>query len=89
MLPLTELTKGKSCNKININENVLNAFDQLKEALCSTSVLRTARYDRDFIVQTDASLYAVGAVLDDDGSEHPIAFSSCKIFRDSTAMERS
>ena len=56
----------------------------MKSALCSPRILKTARYDRDFIIQsqTDASDYAVGACLaqlDDDGREYPIAFASSKL----------
>jgi hypothetical protein len=82
LIPLTELTKHKMPNKTNNTDKVLEAFEQLKTALCSTKVLRTAQYDRDFIVQTDASDYAVGACLaqlDDEGNEHPIAFASGKL----------
>ena len=82
LILLTNLTKNKLPNKVQINENVAQAFEKIKQALCSSRVLRTARFDRDFIIQTDASDYAVGACLsqlDDDGSEHPIAFASSKL----------
>ena len=45
-------------------------------------------FEKEFIVQTDASLYAVGAVLsqlDDEGNEHPIAYCS----RTLSAQERN
>jgi len=69
-------------NKVVNTDKVKEAFQVIKDALCSTKVLRTARFDREFILQTDASDYAVGACLsqkDDDGSEHPVAFVSCKL----------
>lgn len=39
------------------------AFQKLKDALVSAPVLRMPDYSRDFIVETDASDVAVGAVL--------------------------
>ena len=38
-------------------------FEDLKQALCSTSVLRFPDYNQQFILFTDASMYAVGSVL--------------------------
>ena len=81
LVPLTKLTKSKLPNQLQITDDAVKAFEDVKSALCSTKVLRTARFDRDFIVQTDASDYAVGACLsqlDDEGCEHPIAFASEK-----------
>ena len=82
LLPLTALTKNKMPNRLVITDEVQIAFEQIKAALCSPQVLRTARFDRYFIIQSDASEHAIGACLtqlDDDGSEHPIASVSCKI----------
>ena len=47
--------------------------------ISAASVLKSSRFDREFIVQTDASDVGVGAVLsqlDDDGVEKPVAFTS-------------
>ena len=82
LIPLTDLTKNQAPSKTDITEEILQAFELIKDALCSAQVLRTVRYDRDFIIQTDASDYAVGACLaqiDDEGNEHPIAFASSKL----------
>ena len=57
-------------------------FVRLKAALSSIASLSVPRYDRSFIIQTDASDYAVGACLaqlDDNGSERPIAYASAKL----------
>jgi len=46
-------------------------------------VLASPDFTRSFILQTDASERGVGAVLsqcDDDGQEHPVAYSSRKLF---------
>jgi hypothetical protein len=82
LVPLTELTRKNSPSNTVNDVRVLRAFDDLKRALCSTTVLRTAKYDRDFLIQCDASNYAVGACLaqvDDEGHEHPICFASSKL----------
>jgi len=80
--PLTELTKGAKTSKIEFTEEEMVAFNQLKERLCSSPVLATSRYDRPFVIQSDASDYAIGSCLlqlDDDGRERPVAYASCKL----------
>jgi hypothetical protein len=81
-LPLTELTKNKYSNTIKFNEVQSAAFKNLKNALANYVKLHSPRYDREFILKTDSSDYAVGAVLaqlDDEGVECPIAFASAKL----------
>ena len=59
-----------------------SAFEHLKERLSSAPILVYARPSQPYILQTDASDYAVGAVLSqrqDDSSERPIAFWSHKL----------
>ena len=54
------------------------AFDKLKEALVSTKVLVHPNFNKPFVIATDASSYAVSAVLSqmhEDG-EHPIYYAS-------------
>ena len=54
------------------------AFEQLKNLLANSPVLRHPEFDLPFILQTDASGYGLGAVLSqefEDG-EHPIAYAS-------------
>ena len=58
------------------------AFQKLKEALCSAELLVYANPNRSYVLQTDASDYAVGAVLSqvqDDNKERPIAYWSHKL----------
>ena len=57
------------------------AFAQLKEASTSRPVLRRFDFDRDVVVETDASDYVSAGVLsqyDDDGVLHPVAYFSKK-----------
>ena len=57
------------------------AFNELKTVLQKAPVLQLADQSRPYIVTTDASDYAMGAVLSqvwDDG-EHPVAFESRKM----------
>ena len=59
-----------------------SAFQQLKDSLSSAPLLVYADPTRSYILQTDASDCAVGAVLSqqqEDGSERPIAFWSHKL----------
>ena len=54
------------------------AFQNLKEALISFPILSYPKPALPFILDTDASYYAVGAVLSqaEDGVEHAIAYMS-------------
>jgi hypothetical protein len=56
------------------------AFEALKEAWCSAPVLALPRWDLPFMLTTDWSCGAIGAVLSqldpDSGDEHPVAFAS-------------
>ena len=54
------------------------SFDQLKEALTGPDIMAYATDDGEFILDTDASLDRVGAVLSkvQDGVEHVIAYGS-------------
>src|SRR5262249_30324241 len=54
------------------------AFDRLKNTISSEPVLRHLRHDLPFLLETDASGYAVGAVLmqEHDQDLHPIEFFS-------------
>ncbi|MBW0539519.1 hypothetical protein O181_079234, partial [Austropuccinia psidii MF-1] len=58
----------------------LSQFDQLKEAFTTAPVLSDFNPSLPTIVETDASDYALGAVLSQvsDSGKHPIAFDSCK-----------
>ena len=65
--------------KYEWSEACQKAFDELKLKLTTAPVLAHPNYDKEFILQTDASILGVGGVLgqkDDDGLEHPIAYIS-------------
>ena len=57
------------------------SFDKLKELFTSTPILRNPDSNKPFIVETDASNFAVGAILSKefDGQLHPIAFISTSL----------
>ncbi|MBW0537471.1 hypothetical protein O181_077186 [Austropuccinia psidii MF-1] len=76
---LTSLLKKDS--PFIFNEEAFSQFQILKEAFTTAPILAHFNPSLPFIVNTDASYYALGAVLSqvNDSGKHPIAFDSCKL----------
>lgn len=78
--PLTNLTR-KDC-QFTWSNGTQKAFDDIKHALINAPVLLVADPSQPFILETDASEFACGAVLaqkkSNDQFPHPIAFISRK-----------
>jgi transposase InsO family protein len=74
--PLTELTKKET--QFVWTENCQISFDKLKHALTSPEIMAFPKLDAEFILDTDASLESIGAVLSQvqDGVERVIAYGS-------------
>lgn len=74
--PLTALTKKNT--EFLWSDEAQAAFEELKETLVTAPLLRYPDFSRPFIVATDASKFAAGAVLSQSfhGKEHPVAFAS-------------
>lgn len=78
--PLTDLMRKSA--KFTWSADAQNAFEKLKECLCSAPILSHADFQRPFVIQCDASTSGIGGVLyqlDDSGLEHPIAYVSKKL----------
>ena len=58
-----------------------NSFTNLKVAIATAPILRLPNFERQFVITTDASDVAIGAMLEQDfgSSLQPIAFSSRKL----------
>uniref|UniRef100_A0A674CNJ5 Gypsy retrotransposon integrase-like protein 1 n=1 Tax=Salmo trutta TaxID=8032 RepID=A0A674CNJ5_SALTR len=79
--PLTDMTRARGPNMVKWDERATKAFRTLQEALCCNPVLVVPDFEREFVVQTDASEVGLGAVLSQEveGVEHPILFLSRKL----------
>ncbi|GFW88350.1 retrovirus-related Pol polyprotein from transposon 297 [Trichonephila clavipes] len=76
-VPLTDALKGE----ITWTTECENAFRELKGKLIDKPVLYAPNFEREFIVQTDASNAGMGAVLtqlNEQGEEHPILYLKYK-----------
>ncbi|GFX88183.1 retrovirus-related Pol polyprotein from transposon 297 [Trichonephila clavipes] len=76
--PLTDALKGRAKKgEITWTTECENAFRELKGKLIDKPVLYAPNFEREFIVQTDASNAGMGAVLtqlNEQGEEHPILY---------------
>ena len=77
--PMTELTRSKT--KWHWDKAQEDSFLALKISLATAPVLRLPDFDHQFIVTTDASDVAIGAILQQDVGMglQPIAFASRKL----------
>jgi len=80
-LPLTELTRNATHQRLQWGARQQVAFVELKRALQTTPVLALPDPTLPFVVNCDASGYAVGAVLQQDRGSglQPVAFLSKKL----------
>ena len=77
--PLTDLTREKV--KWSWEDSQEASFKALKVAIATAPILRLPDFERQFVITTDASDVAIGAILEQDfGSGlQPIAYSSRKL----------
>ncbi|GFX57627.1 retrovirus-related Pol polyprotein from transposon 17.6 [Trichonephila clavipes] len=85
-VPLTDALKRRAKKgEITWTTECENAFRELKGKLIDKPVLYAPNFEREFIVQTDASNAGMGAVLtqiNEQGEEHPILYLSTPIDAD-------
>ena len=64
---------------IEWNDKTIDAFEKLKQQLCSAPILARPDFSKTFTLYTDASKIGLGAILsqlDDDNKEHVISYAS-------------
>ena len=79
--PLIDLTKKTRPNKIKWTQECQLGLDRLKEALISEPILQVPDMSKPFVVQSDASNKALGAVLlqEHEGSLLPCFYASRRL----------
>jgi len=80
-VPLTDLTKKGTRDKIVFSDVERQAFHSLKSELCKLTELHTPDPTKDFVLHCDASDRAIAGALSQevDGHLKPIAFMSAKL----------
>lgn len=80
--PLYDMTTKDSPDELTWTPETDSAFNQLKTALTSDSILLAPDFSKPFTLTTDASYSGIGAVLsqqDSEGYHRPIAYHSRKL----------
>jgi hypothetical protein len=72
--PLSQVTKGGAKEKLFWSESQQKEFKELNHRLFSAPVLTLPGLQQPFEIETDASNYAIGVVLTQQG--HPVAYHS-------------
>ncbi|XP_069108942.1 uncharacterized protein [Argopecten irradians] len=80
-VPLTDLTKKGMPNHIIWEDPQERAFETLKKMLATSPILKLPDLEEEFILQTDASDYGIGAILLQKEEDHllPVAYASRKL----------
>ena len=84
--PLHRLTRKEM--KFTWSPDSQVAFDELKQKLCQAPVLEFPSFDKPYVLETDASIQGLGAVLSQpqtNGKNHPVSYAS----RSLTKAERN
>ncbi|XP_070184094.1 uncharacterized protein [Littorina saxatilis] len=79
--PLTDLTKKDQPEKVVWTKECETAFTTLKQCLTSKPILILPDNSKQYVLRTDASNEALGAVLlqEQGGNLHPVAYASKKL----------
>ena len=79
--PLTNMLRKDKPRQPKWTDETVKAFNQLKDEMTKAPVLANPDFKEPFIIQTDASTVAIGAVLSQNinDKEHPIAYISRKL----------
>ncbi|XP_059587844.1 probable GH family 25 lysozyme 3 [Alligator mississippiensis] len=79
--PLIEALKRWRTGIVRWTEEITQSFERLKQALCEDVIIHTPDFKKPFILQTDASETAVGAILTqkEGDTERPVAYASRKL----------
>lgn len=75
--PLRRMIKKNALAKWSEQEE--EAFNEIKQRLTALPVLRLPDYTKEFVLDTDASMVGIGAVLqqaDEQNNLHPVAYAS-------------
>jgi hypothetical protein len=75
--PLSQVTKGGTKEKLFWSESQQKAFVELKHRLWCAPMLTLPDLQQPFEIETDASDYAIGAVLTQQG--HPVAYHNATL----------
>ena len=80
--PLSDLMKNTNSHVFTWTAECTKSFNELKQIISTEPVLMLPREHEPFIIHTDASQFAIGAVLmqqNEQGQLKPIAFTSRKL----------
>ena len=82
--PLNDLLQGENSklksHSVGLPPDALAAFQELKIKCLTVPVLAFVDFKKPFLLETDASIEGLGAVLSqkqDDGHYHPVTYASC------------
>ena len=84
--PLNDLLQGENSklksHPVKLSPDTLAVFQELKMKCLTAPVLAFADFNKPFLLETDASIEGLGAVLSqeqDDGRYHLVAYASCSL----------